>query len=262
MTHYQALELPPTAQGADIRRAYRRLVLLTHPDRTPDPAAHARYLAVNAAYEVLSDPARRQAYDSSFQEQPNFAPPSTFSPGRAQDAARQAARRRSPKPHAVPFAEKYAEEYARFFRLARPLLVASLLLCGTLALDFALASTQMERVLAREKTVHYTPSGSYETTTHRTNRGTFKLRDDYPVGTETWIRRTPLLRTPLSIAFSARESPSELMSIYGGARNVFWLGLLVCAALGLLRSLGYESRLSFCLLGAAFLLTTLVQLLA
>ncbi|MBF9221921.1 J domain-containing protein [Hymenobacter ruricola] len=259
MTHYQALELPTDAPAADVRRAYRRLVLLTHPDRTPDPAAHARYLAINAAYEVLSDPARRQAYDTSFQEQPAFIP---SSPGRARDAARQAARRRSPRPRAVPLAEKYAEEYARFFRLARPLLVASLLLCGTLAVDFALASTQVEQVLARETTVHYTRSSSYETTSHRTNRGTLKLRDAYPVGTTAWVRRTPLLRTPLSIAFSATDSPDELASIYEGARNFFWLGLLACAALGLLPGLGTEGRLSICLLGAAFLFTTLVQLLA
>ncbi|MDQ2771946.1 MAG: DnaJ domain-containing protein [Bacteroidota bacterium] len=63
MTHYEVLELPENAPAADIRRAYRRLVLLTHPDRTPDPAAHARYLAINAAYEVLSDPGRRAGYD-------------------------------------------------------------------------------------------------------------------------------------------------------------------------------------------------------
>jgi curved DNA-binding protein CbpA len=78
MTHYEALELPPNAPAADIRRAYRRLVLLTHPDRTPDPAAHARYLVVNAAYETLSDPGRRHAYDLALQApagNPVFAPP-------------------------------------------------------------------------------------------------------------------------------------------------------------------------------------------
>ena len=63
MTHYEVLELPENASTADIRRAYRRLVLLTHPDRTLDPAAHARYLAINAAYEVLADPGRRAVYD-------------------------------------------------------------------------------------------------------------------------------------------------------------------------------------------------------
>ena len=77
MKHYEALELPATAPAADIRSAYRRLVLLTHPDRTPDPAAHARYLAINAAYEVLSDPARRATYDNFI----SFATPASAPTG-------------------------------------------------------------------------------------------------------------------------------------------------------------------------------------
>ena len=90
MKHYEALELPATAPAADIRRAYRRLVLLTHPDRTPDPAAHARYLAINAAYEVLSDPARRAAYDSSFRVD-------TATVNRAASSGASATRRAAPR---------------------------------------------------------------------------------------------------------------------------------------------------------------------
>lgn len=63
-TYYQILEVEPHASAAAIRQAYRRLVLLTHPDRTPDPAAHARYLAVNEAYETIGNVQRRQQYDA------------------------------------------------------------------------------------------------------------------------------------------------------------------------------------------------------
>jgi curved DNA-binding protein CbpA len=90
MTPYQALELSADATADDIRRAYRRLVLLTHPDRTPDPAAHARYLAVNAAYETLSDPTRRQAYDNGLRA-PTAAPMPASSPGKARDSYRHSA---------------------------------------------------------------------------------------------------------------------------------------------------------------------------
>ncbi|WBO83657.1 J domain-containing protein [Hymenobacter yonginensis] len=65
MSYYAVLELSTQASPEDIRRAYRRLVLSTHPDRTPDPAQHRRYLAINEAYETLSDPARRAAYDAA-----------------------------------------------------------------------------------------------------------------------------------------------------------------------------------------------------
>ncbi|AYA37512.1 hypothetical protein D3Y59_10925 [Hymenobacter oligotrophus] len=63
-TYYQVLELSEQATAADIRRAYLRLVRLTHPDRTPDPAAHQRYLLVNEAYDTLSKPELRSRYDA------------------------------------------------------------------------------------------------------------------------------------------------------------------------------------------------------
>lgn len=68
-TYYQILELPEQATAEDIRRAYLRLVRLTHPDRTPDPAAHRRYLLVNEAYDALRQPELRARYDARLQAQ-------------------------------------------------------------------------------------------------------------------------------------------------------------------------------------------------
>ncbi|GAB2964041.1 hypothetical protein GCM10027048_36680 [Hymenobacter coalescens] len=62
--YYDVLELTEQASAADIRRAYLRLVRLTHPDRTPDPAAHRRYLLVNEAYDTLRQPALRAHHDA------------------------------------------------------------------------------------------------------------------------------------------------------------------------------------------------------
>ncbi|MCB2376373.1 J domain-containing protein [Hymenobacter sp. BT635] len=62
--HYHTLGVSEQATADDIRRAYRKLVLLTHPDRTTDPAAHQQFLLINEAYDVLSSPARRQGYDA------------------------------------------------------------------------------------------------------------------------------------------------------------------------------------------------------
>lgn len=62
--HYHTLGLPPTAGLPAIRRAHRRLVLKYHPDKAPDnPFAEARFLAIQEAYQVLSDAGRRAAYD-------------------------------------------------------------------------------------------------------------------------------------------------------------------------------------------------------
>lgn len=63
--YYAALEVEPTATNDDIRRAYRRLVRVYHPDLNPeDPNAADRTRMINEAYTVLRDPSARAAYDS------------------------------------------------------------------------------------------------------------------------------------------------------------------------------------------------------
>jgi DnaJ-class molecular chaperone len=61
---YESLGVPKEATGDDIRRAYRRLARKHHPDANPDdPAAGDRFKEIQRAYELLSDPAKRRAYD-------------------------------------------------------------------------------------------------------------------------------------------------------------------------------------------------------
>jgi molecular chaperone DnaJ len=60
---YDLLEVPRDASAEDIKRAYRRLARELHPDTNPDPAATDRFKEITVAYEVLSDPEKRQRYD-------------------------------------------------------------------------------------------------------------------------------------------------------------------------------------------------------
>jgi hypothetical protein len=60
---YEELELPPDAQPAAIKTAFRRLVKSVHPDITPDPEATERYHRLQTAYDVLKNPERRLQYD-------------------------------------------------------------------------------------------------------------------------------------------------------------------------------------------------------
>ena len=63
--HYSALGLRSDAPSADIKKAFRQLASLYHPDRNTDPDAPARFRQVQEAYNVLSDTDKRQAYDDN-----------------------------------------------------------------------------------------------------------------------------------------------------------------------------------------------------
>jgi molecular chaperone DnaJ len=61
--HYAILGVRKDAPPEDIKRAYRRLARQLHPDVNPDAQTQERFKEITAAYEVLSDPSKRQLYD-------------------------------------------------------------------------------------------------------------------------------------------------------------------------------------------------------
>lgn len=64
MDFYVLLGLDRAASSDDVKRAYRRLARRFHPDVNPgDDVAAVRFREIARAYEILSDPARRQRYD-------------------------------------------------------------------------------------------------------------------------------------------------------------------------------------------------------
>ncbi len=61
--YYGALGVGTDATDDELKKAYRKLARQLHPDVNPDPAAQERFKTVTAAYEVLSDPQKRQVVD-------------------------------------------------------------------------------------------------------------------------------------------------------------------------------------------------------
>lgn len=63
--HYAALGLASNATIADVKKAFRQKASFYHPDKNDASDAAARFRTVQAAYDVLSDEAKRQAYDDN-----------------------------------------------------------------------------------------------------------------------------------------------------------------------------------------------------
>ncbi|GAA3918218.1 J domain-containing protein [Hymenobacter algoricola] len=258
-THYQTLDLTEQASTDDIRRAYRRLVLITHPDRTPDPAAHARYLAINEAYDVLGNARRRAGYDALLWVRrnppaaPAGAPPTTV-----------ATRQRPARARPVSLQERYAAQYALLFRCMRPVMLAGALLSLSLGLDWLLARAQPEQVRVLDAAVYYT-GGRYPEPhvyyVHQTERGFFASDSAVAVGETLLVRRTPLWRKALQVRRPAAAHSLETDTVYTGLAWLVPLALGLLAGLTLWPGINQDYRLGFGLVSVVLLGVTVYQLL-
>src|SRR3954468_6929645 len=88
--YYEVLGVNRDASEEDMKKAYRRLAMKWHPDRNPDnPRAEEHFKEAKEAYEVLTDPQKRPAYDQ-------FGHAGVDPSAAGAGAGRGAARRRAP----------------------------------------------------------------------------------------------------------------------------------------------------------------------
>lgn len=78
--YYQTLGLRHGASDEDIKKAFKKLAIKYHPDKTDDKQHHAMFIKINEAYETLKGPDTRREYDkthgftSSYTAAPSYTP--------------------------------------------------------------------------------------------------------------------------------------------------------------------------------------------
>ncbi|TYZ59354.1 hypothetical protein PybrP1_008534 [[Pythium] brassicae (nom. inval.)] len=85
LSHYEALGVAPSTQLRAVKRAFRELSLRFHPDKSgvsggSDALTVRRFHRISEAYQVLSDPHARAAYDREMRERERHSPQLRFTP--------------------------------------------------------------------------------------------------------------------------------------------------------------------------------------
>lgn len=62
-TYYQILEVSENASNTEIKKAYKRLAQLWHPDKNKNNTAHDKFIEIKNAYDFLNDITRKEQYD-------------------------------------------------------------------------------------------------------------------------------------------------------------------------------------------------------
>jgi len=66
--YYKILNVSFSASQSEIKKAFRKLAVFWHPDKNSNPNSMKRMQEINEAYEILSNPIKRETYNKIYQE--------------------------------------------------------------------------------------------------------------------------------------------------------------------------------------------------
>ncbi|KAG9047533.1 hypothetical protein FS837_002057 [Tulasnella sp. UAMH 9824] len=164
--YYAVLGVPKTATKDDIKKAYRKAALKTHPDRVPQEqkkAAEDSFRAVNAAYEILADDKKKALYDKHGVWPPPATSNSTgYKPRPSQPEYKPFGSSSQPQP---PFFDESGAAAFQGFVFTDPFTLFNMMFGA----EFVQSHDNEDRGWIKEsKVTKVTPQGTRETTVKKT----------------------------------------------------------------------------------------------
>jgi len=267
MDYYTILGVPEGASLQDIKRAYRKLAVLYHPDKNPDPQAETRFKEIAIAYDVLSDEFKRQAYDMRFM--PLLQELVNQTPEAAAPAHRDPRYRRPPAPATSSRRATQRDLMRRYLPKFFWLNKAAMAFLTLLFMDYVLPSRHREEQIIQMNATRIHTSRDGERTadyTTMTDRGTeLDLSSTeslhFDVSDHVEIQTTPIFSTILRITNLREHYEVRRYGIYG-APALIPLLMLMTAGLALLARPGVEMSFSLTIASGTLLFITLCLIFA
>ncbi len=151
--YYKILEILPSATSRQVKVAYRKLALKYHPDINPEnQLADTKFIAIAEAYEILSDPLKRNRYDNGLEIDPHKNFEREFR-----------ARRRPPPPY---YYYKHKPEKTKYSKRDYLYAIASVVAIVVFAVVFPLYLMQTTSTKYYEKAVSFYLAGKYYSALH------------------------------------------------------------------------------------------------
>ncbi len=244
--YYQILQVSPEADATEIKKSFRRLATLYHPDKNADPDANQVFQEINEAYQVLTDSQQRQLYDLQ-RLYPSLATP--YTPPRTQTPRRP--------PPVYRAQRRVYFDLRPYVLFARIISQVSLAFCLLLTLDYLLPWPSTEEPLLGLRVFNRT--GRIEITTPNrvvTMPMTQAINVDLNQYTPVLIYRTPLMASVMRAELQGMQARTD-NNIYGNL--IFFPALLLLLSLlALFSNSTQEMTVNFGIASTIILLITLV----
>jgi curved DNA-binding protein CbpA len=213
--YYSILGVSRFADATEIKRAYRRLAVLYHPDKNSSAEALVLIKEINEAYDVLSDPSQKTAYDFSLTRpvQAIEEPPPPVHRDPAYKRTKRPNNYRSQRQRLYDLMAEYLPVTNRFT-------YAAFALSLIMAIDFSVpSSTFIETIKKKDTRRTRSRSGSTVWSIVSTNQGStvevpFKFTDSFHEGDIIRISSSRILNVTESVEARGRHVEIE-KSIYG-----------------------------------------------